>query len=51
MVSGSQHTKQRKMLNPVFSPANMRELLPTIQPIAGKLLATLVSQLPSDGGL
>ncbi|KAI0293337.1 cytochrome P450 [Multifurca ochricompacta] len=46
---GEQHRKQRKMLNPVFSLANMRELLPVIQPIAFKMRSVLLSQLPTDG--
>ncbi|KAH7913518.1 cytochrome P450 [Hygrophoropsis aurantiaca] len=46
---GEQHRKQRKMLNPVFSLANMRDILPIIQPIAGKLRSILVSELPADG--
>jgi cytochrome P450 len=45
---GEQHKKQRKMLNPVFSLANMRDLLPIIQPIADRLCIILQSQLPSD---
>ncbi|KAF7969084.1 hypothetical protein HWV62_28328 [Athelia sp. TMB] len=49
-TQGNQHTKQRKLLNPVFSLANMRDLLPIVQPIADKLLAMLVSQLPADYG-
>lgn len=40
--TGEQHRKQRKMLNPVFSLANMRDLLPTIQPIADQLCDLLV---------
>ncbi|EIM82072.1 cytochrome P450, partial [Stereum hirsutum FP-91666 SS1] len=44
---GEQHRKQRKMLNPVFSMGNMRELLPTIQPIASQLCAVITSQLPN----
>ncbi|KAH9031774.1 cytochrome P450 [Lactarius pseudohatsudake] len=47
---GEQHRKQRKILNPVFSRANMRELLPVIQPIASKIRSVLLSQLPDDGG-
>nr|BAK09473.1 cytochrome P450 [Postia placenta] len=42
---GEQHRKQRKMLNPVFSLANMRDLLPTIQPIADQLCDLLVSKI------
>lgn len=48
IIQGEQHKKQRKMLNPVFSLANMRDLLPIIQPIADKLCGILYSQLPSD---
>ncbi|KAG2078916.1 cytochrome P450 [Suillus decipiens] len=46
---GEQHRKQRKLLNPVFSISNMRELLPTLQPIAHKLTSVVMSKLPSDG--
>lgn len=46
---GEQHRKQRKLLNPVFSTSNMRELLPTLQPIAHKLTSIVVSKLPDDG--
>ncbi|TBU25896.1 cytochrome P450 [Dichomitus squalens] len=46
---GEQHKKQRKMLNPIFSLANMRALLPTIQPIADSLLELLRAELPADG--
>ena len=35
------------MLNPVFSLANMRELLPIIQPIANELTDVLRSRLLS----
>jgi cytochrome P450 len=45
---GEQHRKQRKLLNPVFSISNMRELLPTLQPIAHKLTSIVVSKLPDD---
>ena len=50
IYEGEQHRKQRKILNPVFSLANMRELLPVIQPIASKMRSVLLSQLPDDGG-
>ncbi|KAJ8583895.1 cytochrome P450 [Rhizopogon salebrosus TDB-379] len=46
---GEQHKKQRKMLNPVFSLANMRSLLPVIQPIADQLRTILTAELPADG--
>lgn len=39
------------MLNPVFSLANMRSVLPTTVPIAEKLLDRIREQLPKDGGI
>ncbi|KAG6373384.1 cytochrome P450 [Boletus reticuloceps] len=51
LITREQHRKQRKMLNPVFSLANMRDLLPIIQPIADELCTILRSQLPSDGSV
>lgn len=47
---GDQHKKQRKMLNPVFSVSNMRDLLPVIQPIADQMAAIFTQQIPGDGG-
>ncbi|RPD61381.1 cytochrome P450 [Lentinus tigrinus ALCF2SS1-6] len=44
-----QHRKHRKMLNPAFSLANMRKLLPTIQPIVDSLAELISAVLPSDG--
>ncbi|KAH9899237.1 cytochrome P450 [Cubamyces lactineus] len=46
---GEQHKKQRKLLNPVFSLANLRAILPRIQPIANELTARLRAELPQDG--
>ncbi|TFK75131.1 cytochrome P450 [Pluteus cervinus] len=34
---GEQHRKQRKMLNPVFSIAHMRQMIPTFYEVANKL--------------
>ncbi|KAG1744162.1 cytochrome P450 [Suillus paluster] len=48
---GEQHRKQRKMLNPVFSLANMRDLLPVIQPIADQLRTILMAKIPADGSV
>ncbi|KAI9065301.1 cytochrome P450 [Trametes sanguinea] len=45
---GEQHRKQRKLLNPVFSLANLRAVLPRIQPIAEELVERLRSGLPPD---
>ncbi|OCH90422.1 cytochrome P450 [Obba rivulosa] len=47
---GEQHRKQRKMLTPVFSLADMRDLLPVIQPIADKMRDVLLNQLPAGEG-
>lgn len=46
--TGEQHRKQRKLLNPVFSIANMRALLPIIQPIADTLASHFLSFLPDS---
>ncbi|KZT00538.1 cytochrome P450 [Laetiporus sulphureus 93-53] len=46
---GTQHKKQRKMLNPVFSFTNMRHLLSIIQSITDQLLAVLLTELPPNG--
>ncbi|KAG0694944.1 cytochrome P450 [Suillus ampliporus] len=46
---GDQHRRQRKLLNPVFSTSNMRELLPTVQLLAQKLTSILVAKVPDDG--
>ncbi|KAI0631208.1 cytochrome P450 [Trametes polyzona] len=45
---GEQHRKQRKMLNPVFSLANLRSVLPEIQPIADEMVQRLQAALPAD---
>ncbi|KAG1734665.1 cytochrome P450 [Suillus paluster] len=45
---GQQHRNQRKMLNPVFSTSNMRELLPIIQTISRQLKSIIVSNIPTD---
>ncbi|KAJ3008201.1 hypothetical protein NUW54_g3246 [Trametes sanguinea] len=47
---GEQHRKQRKLLNPVFSLANLRAVLPRIQPIADELVERLRSGIPPDRG-
>ncbi|OJA16324.1 hypothetical protein AZE42_08377 [Rhizopogon vesiculosus] len=43
--ASEQHRKQRKMLNPVFSTSNMRELLPIIQTVSHQLKSVLVANL------
>ncbi|KAI0763044.1 cytochrome P450 [Trametes elegans] len=47
---GEQHSKQRKILNPVFSLGNMRALLLEIQPIANELASRILAEIPADGG-
>lgn len=48
---GEQHRKQRKMLSPVFSTSNMRELLPIIQTVSYELKSILVSNLPTHNSV
>ncbi|KAJ3541618.1 hypothetical protein NMY22_g3820 [Coprinellus aureogranulatus] len=45
---GDHHKKQRKMLNPVFSTAHMRDMTPTFYGVAHKLVKGL-SQQVSEG--
>lgn len=42
---GEQHRKQRKMLNPVFSPKHMRDLAPIFYPIAHQLRNILAQKV------
>nr|VWP01640.1 Alcohol oxidase [Ganoderma boninense] len=44
-TDGAMHKKQRKMLNPVFSGAHMRNLTPLFNDVAGRLRAALESQV------
>ena len=47
---GTQHKKQRKMLNPVFSGAHMRNLTPLFYEVAGKVASHHIPPLVfSDG--
>ncbi|KIK57094.1 hypothetical protein GYMLUDRAFT_46720 [Collybiopsis luxurians FD-317 M1] len=45
---GHRHRKQRKMLNPVFSAAHMRDMVPTFFEIAHKLENTLKERLQTS---
>lgn len=40
-TEGDMHRRQRKMLNPVFSTAHMRDIAPIIYPIAHKVESSL----------
>ncbi|KAF8962738.1 cytochrome P450 [Flammula alnicola] len=44
---GEQHRKQRKMLNPVFSIAHMREMLPTFYTVTRKLQDAFAARVAS----
>ncbi|PIL34325.1 cytochrome P450 [Ganoderma sinense ZZ0214-1] len=44
-TDGATHKKQRKMLNPVFSGAHMRNLTPLFYDVAGRLRTALESQV------
>ncbi|KAI3604512.1 cytochrome p450 [Moniliophthora roreri] len=44
-TSGQHHRKQRKILNPVFSIAHMRNMLPTFYEVAHKLQDTLAKKV------
>ncbi|KAL0954819.1 hypothetical protein HGRIS_003764 [Hohenbuehelia grisea] len=46
-TEGDHHKRQRKMINPVFSAAHMREMLPIFYEIAHQLQDTLSTKLES----
>ncbi|KAF6751337.1 cytochrome P450 [Ephemerocybe angulata] len=46
---GDHHRKQRKMLNPVFSIAHMREMTPIFYSIGRKLRESIGQQVSNDG--
>ncbi|KAJ3890870.1 cytochrome P450 [Lentinula edodes] len=48
---GDYHRKQRKMLNPVFSAAHMREMVPIFFDVSHRLKDTLMKQLESSSKL
>ncbi|KIK57096.1 hypothetical protein GYMLUDRAFT_773407 [Collybiopsis luxurians FD-317 M1] len=45
---GHRHRKQRKMLNPVFSAAHMRDMVPTFFEVVHKLEDALRGQMPTS---
>ncbi|KAE9394010.1 cytochrome P450 [Gymnopus androsaceus JB14] len=47
LVLGHHHQKQRKMLNPIFSAAHMRDMVPTFFEVSHKLENALKNQLQS----
>ncbi|KAH7878863.1 cytochrome P450 [Lentinula edodes] len=48
---GDYHRKQRKMLNPVFSAAHMREMVPIFFDVSHRLKDALMKQLESNSKL
>ncbi|KAI0713831.1 cytochrome P450 [Earliella scabrosa] len=46
---GAQHRRQRKLLNPVFSVAQLRNMTHIFYGVAHKLQAAIRSRLPQDG--
>nr|VWP01102.1 N/A [Ganoderma boninense] len=46
---GEQHRRQRKLLNPVFSAAHLRNMTHIFYGIAHKLRQAIASRLPADG--
>ncbi|KAF8826163.1 hypothetical protein HHX47_DHR6000670 [Lentinula edodes] len=48
---GDYHRKQRKMLNPVFSAAHMREMVPIFFDVSHRLKDALMKQLESSSKL
>ncbi|EAU81476.2 cytochrome P450 [Coprinopsis cinerea okayama7 len=46
---GEVHRKQRKMLNPVFSPAHLRGMVPIFWEVSSKLAAALERKISNNG--
>ncbi|TRM69698.1 cytochrome P450 [Schizophyllum amplum] len=47
-TSGDRHKKQRKLMNPVFSTAHMRDMIPIFQDVVAALRHTLEGQVQDD---
>ncbi|TFK53078.1 cytochrome P450 [Heliocybe sulcata] len=48
-VSGPQHKKQRKVLNPVFAPGHIKQITPTLFQVGRELQDLLSARVKSDG--
>ena len=46
---GEQHRRQRKLLNPVFSAAHLRNMTHIFYGVARNVRQAMASRLPSDG--
>ncbi|CUA77338.1 Putative cytochrome P450 CYP13A5 [Caenorhabditis elegans] [Rhizoctonia solani] len=49
-VNGHKHKLQRKLLNPVFTPKHMRNLVPTFQAITNRLEDIVMNKIQEGGG-
>ncbi|KAM5541728.1 hypothetical protein V8D89_004457 [Ganoderma adspersum] len=47
-VTGERHKRQRKLLNPAFSPAHLRQMLPTMYRVTYQLRDGMASRLGDD---
>ncbi|KAI1784550.1 cytochrome P450 [Ganoderma leucocontextum] len=51
VAAGDHHRKQRKLLNPVFSIAHMRRMIPIFNDVGHKLQTAIESRIPGNGDL
>ncbi|KAF7341554.1 hypothetical protein MSAN_02052100 [Mycena sanguinolenta] len=49
-TTGDIHKRQRKLVNPIFSPSNLRELVPGFYGVAERLIAILIDECRAQGG-
>ncbi|KAF8193953.1 cytochrome P450 [Mycena galopus ATCC 62051] len=49
-TTGDIHKRQRKLVNPIFSPSNLRELVPAFQSVAERLTDVLMTECRAGGG-
>ncbi|KAJ7026620.1 cytochrome P450 [Mycena alexandri] len=50
-TTGDVHKRQRKLVNPVFSPTNLRNLVPTFYGVAERLTDVLTREIRSRAGV
>ncbi|KAJ7922415.1 cytochrome P450 [Mycena leptocephala] len=43
-TTGEVHKRQRKLVNPIFSPSNLRDLVPTFYSVAERLIEVLMNE-------
>ncbi|KAJ7078782.1 cytochrome P450 [Mycena epipterygia] len=49
-TTGEIHKRQRKLVNPIFSPSNLRELVPILYDVADRLSNVLIHETTSRAG-